>query len=625
MKTNCTKLLQYLTLLSTLFLVSCGGGGGGAASPTATLTSIAITPTSATIAPGGTRAFTAIGTYSDSSTSNISGSVTWKSSNTAVATINTSGIASGLALGASSISASSSGKTSNTATLNVGGTLTAALQQGTYWEFMANTKAVTFAQGSGTTTATDFGRFRLTLGAPVQISSVTMYPVVLSGDANVGGTNYAPQWTHIGISNGAILGSIGGGSLQVIFHGTATSGLSDGFFINFAANETVNASNSTFTGDYNTLSAIRVGHSLADGGCETILGYTICQDTSTTFSENEYYKDGVGPLGFKRDATYTYSGGGFYTSHTFNDSIELVGTSLTPADNSTINPPPWNEVAPLSTARKNHAATAYNGKVYVFGGHDPSNALLSSVEVYDPVANAWTAGTSLPVALSFHRAETTGSRTFLIGSNKPVRIFDHASNTWATGVTSPFNDPSFDTDIWVDTVNNLTFVIVAVSNINGQIDVFGYEINQDQWYYGISLATLDHRWFALSVVGNNFYLNGGYRQYLSPKVFSGNYRYNLSTDAWTTTGLGTPSVARYSAASVNLSDNMLVLGGQTIALGALRDVESYNQATNSWAVVPSMLHARNYFPAVVLGGKVYAIGGSNASSAAMNFVEAYTP
>lgn len=70
---------------------------------------------------------------------------------------------------------------------------------------------------------------------------------------------------------------------------------------------------------------------------------------------------------------------------------------------------------------------------------------------------------------------------------------------------------------------------------------------------------------------------------------------------------------------------MLVLGGQTVPVGALRDAESYDPATNSWSVLPNMLRARNYFPAVVLGGKVYAIGGSDASSAQMNFVEAYTP
>ncbi len=503
--------------------------------------------------------------------------------------------------------------------------LTAALQQGTYWEFSANTETVTSAQGSGTTSSTDFGVFRLTLGAPVQIGGMTMFPVTLSGKSLVGGSNFAPRWSYVGISNGSLMGSIAGGAPQTIYNGTTASGAAAGFFISFAASETVNASNNTFTGQYNTLPAIRVGHSIAKGGCETVFGTTICQDTSTTFSEYEYFKDGIGPLGYQRNVNYSSSGGGFSTSTTINDTVELIRTSLTAADGAIIKAPPWSEVAPMTTPRSNHAAAVYGGKIYVFGGVDQSAAALSSVEIYDPVTDSWTAGTSSPVPLSFHRAETVGSRTFLIGSNAPVRIFDHSNNTWSTGATAPFNDPSFDTDVWIDTANNRSFVIVAASNLAGSIDVFGYEINQNLWYSRVSLATSDHRWFALSVIGNNFYLNGGYRQYLTPPVFSGNYGYNLSTDTWTTTGLASPSVARYSATAINLSDRMLVLGGQTVPVGALRDAESYDPATNSWSVLPSMLRARNYFPAVVLGGKVYAIGGSDASSAKMNFVEVYSP
>ena len=83
-----------------------------------TLTSIAVTPTNSSILAGATQQFTATGTYSDGSTQNLSNRVTWTSLNTAVATINTNGLATGLSAGTTTISATL-GSVSGNATLTV--------------------------------------------------------------------------------------------------------------------------------------------------------------------------------------------------------------------------------------------------------------------------------------------------------------------------------------------------------------------------------------------------------------------------------------------------------------------------------------------------------------------------
>ncbi len=85
----------------------------------ATLVSIAIIPPNASLAAGLTQQYTAVGTYSDSSTLDITASVTWQSSNTAAATIASGGLATTVAAGTTNITATLSGKTSNTATLTV--------------------------------------------------------------------------------------------------------------------------------------------------------------------------------------------------------------------------------------------------------------------------------------------------------------------------------------------------------------------------------------------------------------------------------------------------------------------------------------------------------------------------
>lgn len=73
----------------------------------ATLVSLSVTPLNSSIVKGTTQQFTATGTYSDGSQQNLTTAVTWSSSNTAAATISSSGLATGVATGNTTIQASS--------------------------------------------------------------------------------------------------------------------------------------------------------------------------------------------------------------------------------------------------------------------------------------------------------------------------------------------------------------------------------------------------------------------------------------------------------------------------------------------------------------------------------------
>jgi hypothetical protein len=70
-----------------------------------TLQSIAVTPPNPSIARGLAQQFTATGTYSDSSTQNLTASVTWASATTTTATISTGGLAAAVGVGTSTIKA----------------------------------------------------------------------------------------------------------------------------------------------------------------------------------------------------------------------------------------------------------------------------------------------------------------------------------------------------------------------------------------------------------------------------------------------------------------------------------------------------------------------------------------
>ena len=135
-----------------------------------TLVSISVTPTSSSIEEGKVQQFTAIGNYSDASTADLTNIASWFSSDIAVATISTSGLATGVLAGATNISASKDGKTSNTAALEVtlpGALDTVVITKATYnaRKQKLDVEATSSGGGSVTLTATAYDSSGTVLGS----------------------------------------------------------------------------------------------------------------------------------------------------------------------------------------------------------------------------------------------------------------------------------------------------------------------------------------------------------------------------------------------------------------------------------------------------------------------------
>jgi uncharacterized protein YjdB len=108
------KVSFSFLLLTAVLLQACGGGS----SSTSTVASITVSPTSGSVSVNGSQTFAA--TALDSNGQTVTGQTfTWASSNTAIATITSAGVATGIAAGSSQITASDAGVTSTAATLTV--------------------------------------------------------------------------------------------------------------------------------------------------------------------------------------------------------------------------------------------------------------------------------------------------------------------------------------------------------------------------------------------------------------------------------------------------------------------------------------------------------------------------
>ncbi len=98
--------LFFALILSLLAIAGCGGAASsGPGTPQKVLVSIAASPATADISVGASEQFHATATYSDSSTADVTAAATWTDANGKVATITPAGMATALAAGSTTITA----------------------------------------------------------------------------------------------------------------------------------------------------------------------------------------------------------------------------------------------------------------------------------------------------------------------------------------------------------------------------------------------------------------------------------------------------------------------------------------------------------------------------------------
>lgn len=223
----------------------------------ATLVSIAVNPATAVLAPASGLNYSAIGTYSDGTTQNISGVVAWSTSDATVASITGSGGATGQSAGAVTITAQLGG-VSNTANLIVEATAlnsiaitpaTATIPAQINTQFNAtgtfldgstqnltNAATWTSSPASVATVGDTGGTKGRATGVAAGTATVTAVFAGVVGTASLQVTN--ATLTSITISPGAA--SIALGSSQQF---TATGKFSDGSTINLSSQATWKSSN----------------------------------------------------------------------------------------------------------------------------------------------------------------------------------------------------------------------------------------------------------------------------------------------------------------------------------------------------------------------------------------------
>ena len=290
----------------------------------------------------------------------------------------------------------------------------------------------------------------------------------------------------------------------------------------------------------------------------------------------------------------------------------LLGVPNTRALPLTFNNP-WSAVASMPGAEAQMAAAAdtATGDIYVAGGYDGTNT-LSTLDVYNPVLNAWTAEASLPTAVRQAAAAYSNGRIFVFGGmdsggsvNQSVQIYSIATNSWSTAAFSAGTGGAA-------AIAAGASIYIAGGNSAG---------TQAVAFDPSTLASMTLPFMPQSrtgqgaaFLGNELLEYGGYDVNTASVLASGS-NFIPAQNTW---GPGFPpmSLGRLNFAYGTLQGQIVAAGGSNSLASdtgtSYSAFESYDPAQNAWYTQPSLPLALRESAGAVSGNRFYVIGGVNA-------------
>jgi hypothetical protein len=493
----------------------------------AVLVSIAVTPANPMIGVGTTQQFTATGTYSNASTQNLASAAVWSSSAPGVATISTTGLASAVWAGQTTIEAAL-GAISGWTTLTVTNfVFTGSLNTARIYQTatLLNNGLVLIAGGySGVYNGSS-------------LASAELYDPASGTFTPTGSLNTARVFdTATLLNNGMVL--IAGG-----YSFSSSSSL--------ASAELYNPATGTFTltGNLNTA---REGHTatLLNNGMVLVTGGAIA----------ELYNP----------ATGTFTSTGSLNSARVGDTATLLNNGMVlltgGASAELYNPATgtFTSTGSLNSARSYYTATLLNnGMVLIAGGTEngSGSASLASAELYNPATGTFTPTGSLNIARLSHTATLLNNGMVLIAGG-------YDGNVPGLAIAELY-DPTTGTFTPTGSLNDARYYCTATLLNNGRVLMAGgygsssYPLASAELYEPATLTPPNLESIAITPATSNL-SPGTTQQFIATGTFSDSSTEQLASVTWSSSDT---TVAQISNDASNHGAALAIAAG-TVTIAA---------------------------------------------------------
>lgn len=211
-----------------------------------------------------------------------------------------------------------------------------------------------------------------------------------------------------------------------------------------------------------------------------------------------------------------------FIAATIEETIYTIGGDPFLNKNEAFNNSTWQTKAPMPTGRQHIAGCELNGIIYVLGGLESWDIISDKVEAYNPATNSWTSPTTLPIPKHNIITASYNDEIFVIGGeirngtdiwpiSQTLEIYNVNSKEWRKGGYLPehicqgkaivYNNEIYVIGGWTyDT--NFDFIVTN--------SVWIYNPETNKWRTSTN-TPLQISSCGTTIVGNNIYLMGGFR------------------------------------------------------------------------------------------------------------------
>lgn len=202
-----------------------------------------------------------------------------------------------------------------------------------------------------------------------------------------------------------------------------------------------------------------------------------------------------------------------------------------------INSDSWSSGNPGGVGRKEATAAEINGKVYIWGGFDPS-LVLNTFDVYDIDTDSWTSGLSGGTARHGLQAHVFNGRIYYWGGSvgegnvqNIMEIYDPSTDTWSSGASGGIAR-AYHTSALYDGKIYIWGGMADGAGLGAKLDI--YDISGDTYFSGLSGG--DNRTYSSMVAcGGRLFIWAGY-SYSKMTTDNDLWVYDINENQWTLMG-----------------------------------------------------------------------------------------